>query len=430
MRPVPTNRVSLRIKPSVPDRSAPSALLSALSAFVFSGSVASAQPAGTPFIARTLLDHTLTSHAVLVHRLDGAMITYTDARGLLRREPTSEFLALLPGDGPTGWHRHTDLDTLTLVDGQRFPGSALPAAPEGDEPPVLWDASFADLSFSLERVSMLTRAGVTPPTASPTGDDTIGLANGDTITGFILALGDLVSIETSSGDTAEFTLDRVAWTRLANPRISPQGAMIWLADGTVACIEPIAQSTPESLEARLLAPGEREASLSEGESPRLSVPLASVRALAFEPARLVGLGTLPLAEVRADRPWTPDVSLSDATDQPLGAPDITLPAPMLASWTIPASARRVAFEATLPERCRLWGDAELVVTLQQDSGRMELARTRLRGDEPVAAFNVELAAPTDARRERRLIIELVAGQTGPAQDAVVLSRALLLLESR
>lgn len=404
-------------------------MLAALAAACGVGAPALAQPAGTPFIARTLLDHSLTSHAVLVHRIDGSMITYTDPRGLLRREPSSEFLALLPGDGPTGWRPGSGLDTLSLVDGQRFPGSILPA-PEGDEPPVMWSASFADLTFPLERIATLTRAGVTAPASGATGQDTVGLANGDRLAGFILALGQSVVIETASGSEAEIGLERVAWARLANPSISPAGAMLWLADGTVACVEPMAQSTPESLEARLLAPGEREASLSEGESPALSVPLASVRALAFEPARLIGLGTLPLAQARTDRPWTPEVALSDASDQPLGAPDITLPAPMWASWIIPVSASRLAFEATLPERCRVWGDAELVVSLHQDGELRELSRARLHAAAPTAAFNVVLDAPADRRRERRLVIELVAGPSGPAQDAVVIHRALMLLEPR
>jgi len=427
-----TNRRPTPLRPDSATSVSHSAAPASLSALALSLAIcfpALAQPAGTPFIARTLLDHSLTSHAVLVHRIDGAMITYTDSRGLLRREPTSEFLALLPGDGPTGWQRRGSTDTLTLVDGQRFPGSILPS-PDADEPPVLWDARFAHLAFPLERVSTLTRAGVTPPPRVTTGDDAVGLSNGDTITGFILGLGDVVVVETPGGATVEVSSERFAWARLANPPLAPEGAMLWLSDGTVACVETLPQSTPESLEARLLPPGQSQASLSEGDSPRISVPLASVRAFAFEPARLVGLGTLPLVETLSERPWPPAVELSDAMDEPLGAPDITLPAPMSAAWSIPPGATRLAFDATLPERSRLWGDAELVITLQQDGTRRALARARLHAGEPTASFNVQLASPADPRRERRLIIELVAGPTGPAHDTAVLHRPLLRIDGR
>lgn len=397
-----------------------------------SGALALDPPSGTPFIARTLLDYSLTPHAVLVHRIDGPMITYTDSRGLLRREPTSEFLAILPGQGPTGWQRGGGSDILALVDGQRFPGVALPPL-DVAEPPVSWDAAFARLSVPLESVSGLSRGGRATPGQGSTGDDTVLLSNGDQLSGFILALGPVVSIEARSGGAGlgviDLPLDRIAWVRLANPAIKPVGAMLWLSDGTVACIEPLAQSTPESLEARLLPPGDADASLSEGDSPRLSIPLASVRAMAFDPGRLIGLGTLPLVRTSSDRPWTPGVVLSDAVDEPLGAPDITLPAPMSAAWALPASAIRVAFDALLPERSRTWGDAELVLWIEQDGTRAALTRARLDGQQPTASFNVPLPPPADARRDRRLVVELLAGPSGPAQDTVVLARPLVLLST-
>lgn len=415
----------------MPSRAVPGARRSLVAAglLAFAGlagvSPAADPPTGTPFIARTLLDHSLSARAVLVHRIDGAMITYTDSRGLLRREPTSEFLALLPGDGPTGWQRRTRADTLALVDGQRFPGEALPVV-DGDEPPISWDAGFARLTFPLEVVSSLARGGRASPPPDATGDDAVRLVNGDTLRGFVLALGQDVSIETATG-VVRVPLERIISARLANPRVDARGTVVWLADGTVACVELLPQGAPDAIEARLVPPGDTEPSLSEGDAPRLSILLASVRALAFEPARLAPLGTLPVVSTASDRPWTPEPELSDAAEEPLGAPDVTLPAPMSVTWLLPADAMRLAFEATLPERCRLWGDAELIVSLEQDGVRAVVGRARLRGETPSAAMNLSLPAPADPRRHRHLTVEVVAGPSGPAQDTIVLERPLLLL---
>lgn len=387
-------------------------------------------PSGTPFIARTLLDHALASHPVLVHRIDASAITFTDARGLVQRRPIAEYLAILPGDGPTGWHQRDDVHTLALVDAQRFLGHPLDTGPGSvDDAPIAWDAGFARLSIPLDDVASLAAPGAPSPPAASSGDDMIHLANGDTLSGFILALGPECSIETSGG-VAQIALPLMVWARVANPPEAPAAPLLWLADGTVACVELLPQSSPEAIAVRLLAGARSEASRSEDQRQPpdvLSFPLASVRALAFEPARLVPLGGIPVAATASDLPWTPGLEQSDAADEPLGAPDITLPAPMSAVWVIPAGAQRLAFGVSLPARARRWGDAELLVCLDQDGEPRELSRTRLSADAPVGDVNVELPAPADPRRERRLTVELLPGRFGPAQDTVTLHRPLLLL---
>jgi hypothetical protein len=397
---------------------------------------AAAPPPGTPFIARTLLDHTLTPHDALVHRIDAGTITWTDSRNLTHTQPIADFLALLPGQGPTGWRADTALHTLALVDGQRFPGIPLPdadGAPEEDAP-VAWLSDLTPLSAPLEAVASLSAPGTPAPAPDATGDDTIRLRNGDVLAGFILSLGRTIQIETGGG-VRDVPLDLVAWARLANPPAPPSGPMLWLADGTVATVELLDQATPESLLVRPIpitdahTPTEDSSnSASNGAgSGAHAVALAAVRALAFEPARLLPLGELPAPETTSERPWTPRVVLSDAANQPLGAPDITLPAPLRGVWTIPPTAARLAFRAVLPVRARTWGDCELVVTLEQDDGRTELSRTRLHAAAPTASINLELPAPSDPRRDRHLVIDLIAGPTGPAQDTLVLERPLLLL---
>lgn len=355
------------------------------------------------------------------------MITYTDARGLLRREPHSEFLAVLPGAGPTGWSPRTQRDVLHLTDGQRHPGSPRPA-PEGDDPPVLWDGTLASISIPLDAVSSLTRAGDPPPSPSAAGQDAIAMLNGDRIGGFVISIGPEVRIE-HAGRIAALPLELVRWIRLANPARAPQHPMLWLGDGTAAQVTLLPQTSADSIDVRLITPGLREPSLSDEPEPARAVLLAEIRALAFAPDRLVGLGSLPLVAADSDRPWTPEPILSDARDEPLGAPDITLPAPMSAAWALPPSAVRIALEASLPQRARLWGDAELTITIEQDGIRTTLAHARLHADAPDASFNLPLPPPEDPRRDRRIIIALLEGPSGPAQDVAVLHRPLILLAS-
>ncbi|MCA9288053.1 MAG: hypothetical protein KDA05_05680 [Phycisphaerales bacterium] len=407
---------------------------------VLAGAACAQPEAATPYIARHLYDHSLHAEPVLLHRIDGSMMTYTDARGLLRRAPTSEFLVVLPapsqiepvhpdGDAPEG--------VVTLVDGQRYTGRAL-ATPDADEPPLLWHAPFGTIRLALEHVASVARLGAEAPSASGEGEDRVRLSNGDTLTGFLLEIGERVAIETAAGEV-DVPFAAVSWARIANPPVEPRGVMVWLDDGTVARVEILPQATPDALETRVLLPGAEEGTSAaigvrtEDESapvntgPRLSIPVASIRALVFDASRLVGLGELDLVGVRSDRPWPPSVGFSNTDANPLGAPDITLPVPLSASWALPPRAERVAFEASLPERSRIWGDAMLVLTVEQDQGAAELGRFHLHAGSPTASVNVPIPLPEDPRRDRRLRVDFLGGDSGPAQDAVVLRYPLVLL---
>ncbi|MEZ6235204.1 MAG: hypothetical protein R3B68_13530 [Phycisphaerales bacterium] len=400
-----------------------------------------AQPdAATPYIARHLYDHALNAEPVLLHRIDGSMMTYTDARGLLRRAPTSEFLAVLPAPSqiePANPDGDTRDGVVTLVDGQRYTGRAL-ATIDADEPPLVWHAPFGTIRLALEHVVSVVRTGAEAPPASGEGEDRVGLANGDTLSGFLLEIGERVAIETTAGEV-DVPLDAVAWAWIANQPVEPRGVMVWLDDATVARVEVLPQITPDALETRVLLPGAEDGtsgaigvrteddSASVNAGPRLSIPVASIRALVFDASRLVGLGDLELTRVWSDRPWPPAVGLSNADANPLGAPDITLPAPLSASWTLPPRAERIAFEASLPARSRLWGDAVLVLTVEQDEGVQELGRFHLGADTPTTPVNAPIPLPRDPRRDRRLRVDLLAGPSGPAQDAVVLRYPLVLL---
>lgn len=359
------------------------------------------------------------------------MVVYTDERGLLRREPIGEFLAILPPDLPAA-SRAPDPDAalyaVTLVDRQRYLGTPLDAG-DRDEPPLLLDAGFARLEVPLEHVSSLARTGARPParTASLT-QDVIELANADRLEGFILTLGEVCRIETADA-ILDLPVDRLAWARLANPALPPPPTLLWLEDGTIAGVELLGQRDAASIDARLVPPGGAEPSLSDAEAPRLSILLARVRAASLNAASLIPLSSLTPHATTSNRPWTPAIHIADQDAAPLHAADITLPAPMGVTWVLPPDAARLAFEAFLPERSRVWGDADLVVVLEQENGTVELARHRLHADQPRVRINVELAAPADPRRTRFLRIELAEGPSGPAQDAAVLRRPLILLGS-
>jgi hypothetical protein len=90
-------------------------------------------------------------------------------------------------------------------------------------------------------------------------------------------------------------------------------------------------------------------------------------------------------------------------------------------WQLANPARRLSMRVVLPESCRRWGDAIVVVEIGTSPVR-ELARERLNGDRPV----VEVNAALDAPKGSILRIRLEAGENGPVQDRVLLRQAIVI----
>lgn len=419
--------------------------------------------AGVP---RVLIDKELSVKNVDLLRLDDGVIVYDDAAGLRRTERWDRYLGLLDaldaierpdqpevaGPGATGgadilaraFNRDVTIVTfderwvLETVDGQRLLGSPEPG---GDES-LRWRLGDADttgprpvVSVPLEQIDRLAPLRFGLPDERADGDDVLRLVNGDSVSGFVESIADTVRIDSSIGPV-EAPIGRVSLIDLANPPEPAEGIVIWLSDGSVTRAEQLRDGArPGMAHAvvidRFTAPGSAAAEInpseSEGGAGPESTPLRELAGVAFDRGGYVPLSELEPESQRSlgDRRWFERADVGSGDWRPMGAGDVRLPGPMEVRWVLPTGASRLAFDAELPARARLWGDCELVVLLALTDGAtpVELSRTALRGDAPEARVNVELAEPERARR--RLIVRLEPGGYGTIQDEVLLRRPLI-----
>ncbi len=453
---------------------------------------------------RMLLDRDLRARPIRLLSLTADAITYEDEQGRRRQATVGGFVALLQapprygasgtgsGAAPSGsGSAGPSVDgarrppsappgVLVTTRGERFPGSHAPTG--GDEDAVIWaHPSFGRVTIALDRVAkvvmdagVLRRAraeeaaegdGLAPADAAPPdgagiapASDTVTLINGDTLTGFLLSLGDPVEIEVD-GVTVAIPSERVLSAQLANNPEPMSGLVVWLEDGSVAVVASIDMAGGDQVSLRL----------HDGQSADFS--LDSISAVAFDAGRLRPLSALrPVDQRPIDRrvlleplrvrtprapgspgspgspargntapgtsgvpaagnaaapgrpgPGIPDPLEAMAPPADLNAPDVEFPGPMSVRWTLPLGARRFAAVADLPVDALPWGDCELVVTVD---GREELRR-RLWQDAPRYEFSVALGG-ADHAREMTIAIE--PGPSGPINDRVILRRPLILVD--
>src|SRR6185295_1033713 len=116
-------------------------------------------------------------------------------------------------------------------------------------------------------------------------------------------------------------------------------------------------------------------------------------------------GRPPMPSSEPVRLWWAGAALSGAPENqgresasvpPLDAADIELPGPMLAEWSVPTGARRLAGWAELPRDCWTWGNCVIVLSLvrgdEVGASGTELFREALSADSPVAEFNIDVGA--------------------------------------
>jgi hypothetical protein len=418
-----------------------------------------------PGVPRALLDRRLQERPVLLVGIDSHTITYTDAAGLVRTEPTGEFIAILPalaGElpkriaqpappatstpesrpfiGPGDLLAARPTTVLELVDGQRFAGSLI--APDASRPgnpeSLAWSHPLlGPLEVKIDRVRRIRLsdpAPASPAAGQPAKDDVVIFANGDRLEGFVESIGAKLKVVPGSDPAAparEFDLGVVREIVFANP---PQpwpssAALVWLRDGSVIACRGI---TTGRLGDVTLAAEIRNTEAAPSESPESSalLRLEDLLAVAFDPAALEPLASLTPVDTRpiADRRWTKPSAVLDADRAVLGAADIGLPGPMSVAWDLPRGASRLAAEALLPRPMWTWGDCEIVVLLSAPTpgaAETELFRGRLNSDHPRARISAALGEPA---ADRRLHIRLEPGNFGPIQDQVVLKRPMLLME--
>src|SRR5204862_3966505 len=159
---------------------------------------------------------------------------------------------------------------------------------------------------------------------APGSDDTVVLANGDRINGFVDSIGTTVVIRPKGeGADTEIPLERTRCILLSNRTAPAAGSLLWLTEGSVVALEGPPESDGQTLTSRLRQTG-----------AVFSVPLSAVSALALDAHQVRPLGALKPASFTPapERRWSRPPRALDAQSAPLGAADIEIPGPMSVEW--------------------------------------------------------------------------------------------------
>ncbi|TVQ33376.1 MAG: hypothetical protein EA376_02455 [Phycisphaeraceae bacterium] len=378
---------------------------------------------------RVLVDRELEMRTIRLLSLTSDAIVYEDEQGRRRQATVGGFVALLP-TAPAYGSRPRSADafdhdaspgSIELIDGQRFPGEHAPTG--GDEEMVVWTHPvFGRVSVALDRVAEVVldagvhrqlRAERAGRPRSELVNDELLLINGDTLSGFVISLGDPIEIEID-GAVVSLAPERVASVRLAGTDEPMSGLVVWLEDGSVAVVTSMERGAEGAISLRLAT----------GQSA--GVPIESVRAMAFDAGRIRALASYAPVE---EKPIGRRVLLSgvrslvNPLDAPveLNAPDIEFPGPMEARWLLPGGVRRFAAIAELPLDAQPWGDCELVIKIDGE----EKLRERLWSGSPRLEFSLPFEV---SDRAREMIVIVDPGRYGPVNDRVILRRPLLLVD--
>ncbi|MFA6045184.1 MAG: hypothetical protein WC718_09380 [Phycisphaerales bacterium] len=370
-------------------------------------------------IPRVLLDSKLNASLVRLVSISQDSVTVRSDTGKPTTYPRGSVLAILPVvegvthevvQEATERDLAAPLGRLELVTGELLPGQISTQPATGEK--LAWESHvWGRLEVPLERAAFVLLQPQSPyASRRPTGSaDAAVLANGDTVEGFVAALGESLKLER---DHAQSTLPvgRVVSVAFANPPVPALGEWCWLHDGSAVAIANLEVSTNGEMRLAGVAKG-NTAALRAGE----------LRAIVFDSGRLVPLSRLPLSvgDANPARVWTQPPVVGDWREAPAFAADITLPGPMTVRFALPKGAVRVGGEAQLPANCRVWGDCELLV------GRAggTTTRIRLNSETPEANFSVDVSGLDGGEIE----ISIDPGPSGPVQDRVILRRAMVML---
>jgi hypothetical protein len=326
--------------------------------------------------------------------------------------PRDECVALLDAEAIVvprrqGW--------LRLADGQRFPGQALSGSRPEDGVLVWVQSSWLGrMEVPLDRIESVTfTGGASLPAA---GDaDTLQLANGDRLEGFVTALGDPITVEVVNGDgsgpkTIDLPLDRVVSVRMVTPAQEPSGRRLWLVDGTVVDVEDVMLGDDGlfRLEGMPLVADEQAR----------RVEVDAVAGVQFDARGLIPFAAITPSSVEGP-PTRYVVPAPTVLDEfaPLGLGRVEFRGPVSVQYQLPPGAAYLSAEAALPAGSRSWGDCELVI--REDD--RQIFSARLNHDRPTAVIGVPLEGA-------RLTVQVTEGSGGPVQDQVVLLRALVLVK--
>ncbi|MDP1662943.1 MAG: hypothetical protein Q8L55_13590 [Phycisphaerales bacterium] len=323
---------------------------------------------------------------------------------------------------------------LDLTDGSRLRGDLLAAKADGL---MLVHKRIGRVEFSLDSLASLSTAtdgrlaeGAPSLSARPAGD-TLLLANGDRLDGFIesiatpkqLRKGDGLEVTIErAGDKARVVvpIDRIARVTLSSSAPRMPGPLVWLRSGDGSAADERTAAAEFTLERGAAGSAVREARLvrAKGALPaRIDVAL-------LQGATLAGWSeaAMPLASCASDGGTMDPIQ---GGDQPLGTRDLTIAEPGEVRWRLPAGATRITGWVVLPEECRRWGDCTVTVSTigKQPAAPRPVTAFTLNSATPVAALDATLA--TDGSDQVWLSVRVGEGKNGPTQDTVVLRHVLV-----
>jgi len=386
-------------------------------------------PAAQTPMRRILVMPDLSTRDVVVTRL-GEVVKYVGPSGRTVSVPLSELLAILPAErssGPASGNvkeamiaaaasegtesGHASL--LMLSSGEVIRGT--PVWPESASESFGWKSDVLGLqAVTLDAILGWRReSSAGKPALRPSGaGDTVILANGDVLTGFletVCASG--IDIEV---DKKKRSLDPalVVSAMIATPVKAAKGPMVYLSDGSVLLIDGLGAGS-----------GSQAALTANRQGQTLAISSDSIVAYASQAGALGSLAGVALSSESptGGRDWTPPIEVVDS-GAPMGVSDIVLPGPMEARWVLPDESTGIAATLELDPASRVWGDCVVTVTLEPTKGTaLEIVKARLWEESASTAFVAQTSGGWTLR------IRVDPGERGPVQDRIVIRRSLISL---
>ena len=307
----------------------------------------------------------------------------------------------------------------TLVDGQVFIGTLLGVEQGGEALRLAFGYQQHSVVLPLDELLSFTRVG--HRLAGDENDDTLLLATGETLVGFVDSIGEK-NIGFVIGDADEpvpVPMQRVQGFSIANkpvPVLSEQGtARVLLRDGSLVLLREAAlKQATENATARF------EGTLAiRDKTQAIKLPILEV--IQVEPLSakhaMRRLTDLPMSLVDGGKVFSVDTPPRVTDDG-----SIKMHAPVTVGFELPEGARRLALnvamdlDESIPESRRAMAGCELVVY----EGDKVVGKHTLTPDGPAKRLNVPLTGGD-------LRIALEPGVNGPVLDRVLITRAELLV---
>jgi len=360
-----------------------------------------------------LVDEELNTSPVRITALQDGTLSYFDQDRNLQHRSIDHIVQLTHLAGASAVATESGgAPYLEMIDGQRFSGQWIGPTPDGAS--LRWRHDLlGDLVVALDQITTVTRIPTAASPGRPTtpAGDTLVLSNGDTLSGYVVALLDegVSLIPNGQADPVTIPYARIASLNLSNPSLT--GTLtehrLTLSDGTRLLASDIGIDG-EGVSCYVTPPGLGGVSM--------TIPAEDLLKIEFTANgfQLVEVSTLPMEEVPGDGVFGLRVPTMVHNQV------IQLHAPAEIRIVLPEAAVRFACEAELdttdaPSRIHEWADMHLVIT----HGQAETVTGHINGDQPRVRLNSPITG-------RVMNIRLDPGVNGPILDRLRLRDAVIL----